>query len=72
VIVTVDVAAPSAVTGPDPVMVELSATAASAVNKTDPSDLETGLVMVRVLDSALGELNVQVEIPAALVTEQVP
>ena len=58
-------------TGPDPVMVELAATAASAVNKTDPPDLETGLVMVRVLDSALGELNVQVEIPEALVTEQV-
>jgi len=54
------------------VIVELSATAESAVNKTEPSDLETGVAIVRVFDSAVNELKVQVEIPEAFVTEQVP
>jgi len=66
----VEVATPLAVTGPEPVIVEFSATAESAVNNTEPSDLETGVAIVRVFDSALSELKVQVEIPEAFVTDK--
>jgi hypothetical protein len=72
VIVTVDVAVPSATTGPVPVMVELAADATPAVNVTVPSDFTTGVTIERVFTSALVALSVQVEIPIAEVAEHAP
>ena len=71
VMVIVEVATPSAITGPEPVMVELAATATPAEKTTVPSALITGVAMARVLTSAVKDVRVQVETPAALVTEQV-
>jgi propanediol dehydratase small subunit len=72
VIVTVEDAAPLAITGPEPVMVEFTATADPAVKITVPSVLATGVTIERVLVSAVAELKVQVETPEAFETEQVP
>ena len=72
VIVTVDVDAPFAVTGPVPVMVELAAKAAPAWNTTVPPALTTGVAMLKVLVSALVEAKVQVATPEALEAPQVP
>jgi hypothetical protein len=70
VIVTVEEATPSAATGPDPVIVEFAATAAPAVNVTDPPDLITGVAIDRVFVSAVRDLRVQVETPEAFDEEQ--
>jgi hypothetical protein len=70
--VTVDVAAPSATTEPEPVIVEFVATAAPAENITVPSALATGVTIESVLVSAFSELKVQIAIPEALVTEHAP
>jgi hypothetical protein len=72
VTVIVEVAEPSATTGPDPVMVEFVAEAPPAVNVTVPSDLETGEVMAKVFISATSEVSVQVDSPFASETEQAP
>jgi hypothetical protein len=72
VIVTVDVAIPLAITGPVPVIVEFAATAAPAVNTTDPSAFTIGVAMERVFVSATSEVRLQVATPAASVTEQDP
>lgn len=72
VIVIVDVAVPSATTGPVPEIVELAANAAPALKTTVPSVLATGETMASVFVSALVEVSVQVEIPEALVAEQAP
>ncbi len=68
----VDVALPSATTGPVPVMVEVATAGAPAVKVTVPSALTIGVVMERVFTSALVEVNVQIESPAASVAEQAP
>lgn len=70
VTVTVEVATPSATTGPEPVMLEFAATGVPAVNVTVPSLFATGVTMASVLTSALVELNVHVATPLALVAEQ--
>jgi hypothetical protein len=70
--VTLELAKPSAMTGPDPVMVEFNATADPAVKITEPSVLETGVNSERDFVSAVAELKTQEEIPEAFVTEQVP
>jgi hypothetical protein len=72
VIVTVDVDTPSAVTGPEPVMVECIATADPEMKTTDPSVFEIGVAMVSALVSALLEAKVQVDTPDAFVTEHDP
>lgn len=70
VIVTVDVAVPSATTGEDPVTVEFAAAAGPAMKATVPSALLIGEVIARVLVSAFVEVRVQVETPEELVAEQ--
>ncbi len=72
VIVTVDVAVPFAMTGPEPVIVEFAATAPPAMKTTVPSAFETGVAIERVLVSDLSEVIVQEETPEASVTEQAP
>jgi hypothetical protein len=72
VMVTVDEAVPSAATGPVPVMVEFTATAAPASKTTVPPAFTTGVAIERILDSALVEARVQVEIPEAFDDEQIP
>lgn len=72
VITIVEVEAPSAVTGPVPVMVEFAATADPGVNTTVPPAFTTGVAIERVFVSALAEARVQVETPEASVAEQVP
>jgi len=69
VMVTVEVATPSATTGLVPVMLELAIEAASAVKVTVPSVFATGVRIESVLISALVEASVQVASPEALVTE---
>lgn len=69
---TVDVAVPSAITGPVPVMFEFAATAEAAVNVTVPPTFDTGVAMESVLTSANRELSVHVETPDAFVAEQTP
>lgn len=72
VIVTVEVAEPLATTGPVPVIVEFTATAAPAVNVTVPSAFTTGVAIERVFTSAIVDDSVQVETPDAFVKEQAP
>ena len=72
VIVTVDDAEPSATTGPEPVMVEVAATAPPGVKVTVPSALIKGVAIERVFTSAVSEARVQVETPEVLEAEQVP
>ena len=72
VMVTVEVAVPSAMTGLVPVIVEFTATADPVVKTTVPSALTTGVAMDNVLVSGVVDASVQVETPEALVTEQVP
>jgi hypothetical protein len=70
VIVIVDVATPSAVTLPVPVMFELAATGAPGSKTTVPSDFATGVRIERVLLSAVVEARVQVATPVTSVAEQ--
>ena len=72
VIVTVDVAVPSATTGVVPEIVELRATADPAVKTTVVPAFTTGVNIDRTLLSAYVEARVQVAIPKASVAEQVP
>jgi hypothetical protein len=65
VIVIVEVAAPSATTGPEPVMEELATTGIPAVNVTVPPIFTPGVAMERVLTSAIVDFKVQVETPEA-------
>ena len=71
VMVMVEVSVLLATTGPEPVIVEFAATATPAEKRTVPPDLTTGVAIDKVLVSAVREARVQVEIPEALVTEQV-
>ena len=70
--VTVELAVPSAMTGPVPEMVEFAATADPAVKVTVPPAFTTGVAMESVFTSALVDFNVQVDVPVASVEEQVP
>ena len=72
VMVTVDVAEPSATTGVVPLMDELAATAPPEVKVTVPPVFEIGAVMFKVFTSATVEVMVQVAIPEASVAEQDP
>ena len=72
VMVTVEVAEPLADTGPVPVMLEFTATAAPAVKTTVPPALLIGVAIERVFVSALVAAKVQVETPLALVALQAP
>ncbi len=72
VIVTVDVSTPSAMTGPEPVMVEVAATAPPGVKVTVPSALMKGVAIERVFTSAVSEASVHVETPEAFEAEHVP
>jgi hypothetical protein len=69
VMVTVDVAVSSAITGPVPVMVDVAAAIAPAVKVTVPSAFTTGVAMERVFNSAFVEVNVHVATPLAFVAE---
>ena len=71
VMVTVEVAIPSATTGVVPEMLEFPATAAPAVNITVPPALTTGVAIERVLVSALVEASEHVETPLASELEHV-
>jgi hypothetical protein len=70
-IVTTDVAEPSATTGVVPVIEEFAATAIPEVKTTVPSAFVIGAVSVRTFDSATVDERVHVETPA-VVTEQAP
>ena len=70
VMVTVEFAAPSATTGPVPVIVEFTATGEDETNTTVPSLFATGVTIERVFTSALFEASVQVETPEAFEAEQ--
>ena len=72
VIVTVEVAAPSATTGPVPLILEFAIEAAPGVKTTVPSLFTTGVAMERVFVSATVEARVQVETPLAFELEQTP
>jgi hypothetical protein len=70
VTVTVDVATPLAITGPEPVMLEVATAGAPAVNVTVPSAFTIGVAIESVLISAFVEVMVQVATPLASVAEQ--
>jgi len=70
VMVTADVATPSAVTGPVPVMFEFAIVAAPAMNVTSSPVFTTGVAIAKVLISALVDLRVQVDAPEASVALQ--
>lgn len=72
VIVTEDVADPSAITGPVPVIVELAATAPAAVKTTSVPAFTNGVAIERVLVSAKVDERVHVETPDASETEHDP
>jgi hypothetical protein len=66
VTVIVDVEVPFAVTGPVPLIVELAATGAPAVNVTVPPVTTTGVTSDKVFISAVVEARVQLDTPDAL------
>ena len=70
VIVTVDVARPSATTVPVPAMFELAATGGPGSNTTVPSVLLTGVRIERLFVSAVVEASVHVATPLTSVGEQ--
>mgnify|MGYP000437965096 CR=1 FL=1 len=70
--VTVEVAAPSATTGPVPVIVDGAAAGAPAVKVTVPSAFTIGVAIDKVLISAFVETKVHVEIPLVSVALQLP
>lgn len=70
VIVTVDVATPSATTVPVPVIFELAATGGPGSNTTVPSVFATGVRIESVFVSAVVEASVHVATPLTSVGEQ--
>jgi hypothetical protein len=72
VIVIMEVDTPSAVTGPDPVIVEVSALGPVGSKTTNPPTLATGVTIDKVFVSGVNDFNVQVELPVTLEAEQVP
>jgi len=71
VIVIVEAAVPSAVTGPVPVIVEFAIEAEPDVKVTVPPLFTTGVAIDRVLTPADVDFIVQVDTPNAFVDEQV-
>ena len=71
-IVTVPAELPFAVTGPVPVICEVTADGAPAVNVTVPPAIVRGEAILSVFTSAWVEESEQVDVPLALVAEQVP
>ena len=71
VMVTVEVATPSASTDPVPTMVELTGDA-ETVNVTEPPLNVKGAVTDKVFTSALPDFNVQVDTPDEFELEQTP
>ena len=63
---------PSAITGPDPVIVEFAATAPAEVKTTLPSAFERGVTIERIFVSGIEDFREQVEIPKLSVTEHAP
>lgn len=72
VMVIVDVAEPSATTGPVPVMVDVATAGAPAVKVTLPSAFTIGVAIESVFTSAFVEVNVQLDSPFVSVGEQTP
>jgi len=72
VIVITDVEVPFAVIPLVPLIVELAATGAPAVNVTVPPVSATGVTIDKVFISAVVEARVQFDTPAALEAEQTP
>lgn len=72
VIVIVDVAVPFAVIPLVPIIVELAATGAPAVNVTAPPVTATGVTIDKVFISAVVEARAQFDTPVALEVEQTP
>lgn len=72
VIVIVDVEVPLAITPLVPIIVELAATGAPAVNVTVPPVTTTGVTIDKVFVSAVVEARVQFDTPVALEVEQTP
>lgn len=72
VMVTVEVATPSATTGLVPLIVDVAMAGAPAIKTTVPSALMTGVVIERTLLSAFVEVSVQVETPLRSPNEQAP
>ena len=68
----VEVAVPSATTGPVPVMVEFSGTAEPDWKTTVPPDIEIGAVIESVFVSEVVEARVHCDKPAVVVCEHVP
>ncbi len=72
VIIIVDVVVPSAVTGPEPMMVEFVGSAAPALKVTVVPVFATGVRISRVLTSALVDLSEQLDKPVAKLALQPP
>ena len=72
VMVTVEVADPSATTGPVPVIVEFAIEGAPGVKTTVVPAFTTGVAMVRILLSAMVDARVQVDTPDELEALQAP
>ena len=68
--VTVEVAVPLATTGPVPEMLEFAIAGRPAVKTTVLPDFKTGLVILKIFDSALVEARVQKETPSLPLMEQ--
>ncbi len=71
IIVILEVAAPLATTGLDPLIDELAALGTGVVKITVPSGFATGETIESVFVSAVNDLSVQVETPEAFVAVQV-
>ena len=72
VAVTVEVALPSATTGPEPIIVDVAEATAPAMKVTVPSAFTIGVAIDKVFTSALVEVNVQVDCPLVFVAEHAP
>lgn len=72
VIVMVEVATPSATTGPEPLMLEFAATTDPGPKITVPPLTATGIKRERVFVSAVVEPKLQVDVPVASLEEQAP
>lgn len=70
VMVIVDVDTPSAMTGPEPVMVEFRALGPVGLKMTNPPALETGVTIDKIFVSAFNDFKLQVEVPVMSEAEQ--
>lgn len=70
VIVIVEEDTPSAMTGPEPVMVELRALGPVGLKITKPPALDIGVSIDKILVSAFNDFKLQVEVPVMSDGEQ--